>query len=77
VRDSTLSHNTAANGAGIHNIGDLKLTSSTLSSNAATTLGGGLMNRDGTSLIVAATFFGNTAPTAVGSTTRNTSSSRP
>jgi CSLREA domain-containing protein len=61
VRDSTLSHNRAARGGAISNIGSLTLLNSTLSGNAATAQGGALFNKDGSSFIGAATFYGNTA----------------
>ena len=66
VRDSTLSNNSAERGGAISNIGELKVFNSTFSANMATAEGGGVFNRDGNSLIGAATFYGNNAPSGGG-----------
>jgi hypothetical protein len=53
VSDTTISDNTAARGAGIDNTGDLRMTGSAVISNTATEDGGGIYNRNPTSILTA------------------------
>src|SRR5438270_323575 len=65
VDNTTVSGNSAAQGAGIWNNGNasLTVTNSTISGNTATSNGGGVDNAGGFVTIINTTFSGNSAPT--------------
>nr|WP_026189359.1 right-handed parallel beta-helix repeat-containing protein [Salinispora mooreana] len=64
IKDSTVSHNTAAlEGGGINNAGLLTIKGSTITHNTAAVLGGGLVSRNGTVDISESTIAANQAET--------------